>query len=460
MRTLIHGGTVVTAASTYEADVLVDGGRIVQIGGDPAVEDAERIDASGKLVLPGAVDVHTHLDTPWGDTYRTVDDWRAGSVGAACGGVTTIVDFALQRKGQSLREAIDGWHAKAEGKAVVDYGFHAMVMDLTDSVRAEIPRLIAEEGISSFKVFMAYKGVVQADDETLLRTMLTAAEHGGLTMVHAENGDAVAVLQDRFAEQGKLTVEYWPQSRPPELEAEAAHRAIVLAGIANAPLYVVHTSCAAAAQEIERGRASGRAVYGETCPQYLVLDETRYERPDGAKWVMAPPLRHASNQEPLWQALRNNTLQVVATDHSAWPLQGFKDQSLHDFRTIIQGAPGIEERLATVYTHGVLAGRLSLNRFVDVVATSPAKLFGLYPQKGDIAIGGDADLVVWDPKPRRTLSRELAHGNTDYCTFEGIEVQGAPSAVLTRGRLVVRDAEYIGGDGGGRFLRRTAFQAP
>ncbi|MGH3044853.1 MAG: dihydropyrimidinase, partial [Gaiellaceae bacterium] len=301
MRVLITGGTVVTAVSTYEADVLVDGGRIVQIGADLDVPGAERIDAAGKYVFPGALDVHTHLDTPWGDKYVTADDWRAGSIGAACGGTTTIVDFALQAKGQTLRQAIDGWHAKAEGKSVVDYGFHAMIMDLTESVRLEIPRLIEQEGIPSFKVFMAYKGVVQADDETLLKTMLTAGEHGGLTMVHAENGDAVYVIQERFAEQGKLGIEYWPQSRPPELEAEAAHRAIVLAGIANAPLYIVHVSSALAVDEIARARSAGRQVYGETCPQYLVLDEERYARPDGAKWVMAPPLRHRSNQEPLWR---------------------------------------------------------------------------------------------------------------------------------------------------------------
>jgi dihydropyrimidinase len=455
--TLVSGGTVVTAVSTYEADVLVDGGRIVQIGRDLDVPGAERIDATGKYVLPGALDVHTHLETPWGDTYVTADDWRAGSIGAACGGTTTIVDFALQAKGQTLRQAIDGWHAKAEGKSVVDYGFHAMIMDLTDTVRAEIPRMIADEGIPSFKVFMAYKGVVQADDETLLRTLLIASEHGGLTMVHAENGDAVYVIQERFAEQGKLGVEYWPQSRPPELEAEAAHRAIVLAGLANAPLYVVHVSSALAAGEIARARSAGRQVYGETCPQYLVLDEEHYARPDGAKWVMAPPLRDRSNQEPLWRALASGTLQVVGTDHSAWPLEGYKDQSLDDFRFIIQGAPGIEERLSTLYTYGVEAGRLSLNRFVEVTSTAPAKLFGLYPQKGDVAIGADADLVVWDPAVEWTLGRDKLHGNTDYCTFEGLEVRGAPAVVLSRGRVVVRDREYVGGEGGGRFLHRAPF---
>jgi dihydropyrimidinase len=458
MRSLIANGTVVTAASTYEADVLVDGGRIVQVGRDLGVEDAERIDASGKYVFPGAIDVHTHLDTPFGK-YTTVDDWRAGSIGAACGGTTTIVDFALQAKGQSLREAIDGWHAKAEGKAVVDYGFHAMVMDLTEKVRLEIPQMIEHEGIPSFKVFMAYKGIVQADDETLLRTMLTAGEHGGLTMVHAENGDAVLVLQERFAEQGKLGIEHWPQSRPPELEAEAAHRAIVLAGIAGAPLYIVHVSSALAVEEIARARSSGRQVYGETCPQYLVLSEERYLEPDGngAKYVMAPPLRDKSNQEPLWQALASGTLQVVGTDHSAWPLKGYKDQSLDDFRFIIQGAPGIETRLPVLHTYGVLAGRLSLNRFVEVVATAPARLFGLYPEKGDIAIGSDADLVVWDPSSEWTLRNEALHGNTDYCTMEGLPVRGAPSVVMSRGRVVARDREYVGGEGGGRFLHRAPF---
>jgi dihydropyrimidinase len=459
VRSLIAGGTVVTAASTYAADVLVDGGRVVQIGLDLGCEDAERIDATGKYVMPGAIDVHTHLDTPFGK-YTTVDDWRAGSVGAACGGTTTIVDFALQGKGQSLREAIDGWHAKAEGKAVVDYGFHAMIMDLTDSVRREIPELIDREGIPSFKVFMAYKGVVQADDETLLRTMLTAGEHGGLTMVHAENGDAIVVLQDRFAERGDLGIEFWPRSRPPELEAEAAHRAIVLAGVADAPLYIVHVSSALTVAEIARARSAGARVYGETCPQYLVLSEEQYLEPDGAKWIMAPPLRHRSNQEPLWQALASGTLQVVGTDHSAWPLKGYKDQSLDDFRFVIQGAPGIETRLPVLFAHGVVAGRLSLNRFVEATATAPARLFGLYPQKGDVAIGSDADLVVWDPSVEWTLTRDAMHGNTDFCTFEGLAVQGAPSLVMSRGRVVARDREYVGGEGGGRFLPRAPFSAP
>lgn len=461
MRTLIANGTVVTAASTYEADVLVDGGRIVQIGRGLAVEDAERVDASGSYVLPGAIDVHTHLDTTFG-AYTTVDDWRAGSIGAACGGTTTIVDFALQAKGQTLRETIDGWHAKAEGKAVVDYGFHAMVMDLTDAVRREIPRLIEQEGVPSFKVFMAYKGVVQADDETLLRTLLTAGEHGGLTMVHAENGDAVLVLQERLAEQGKLGIEHWPRSRPPELEAEAAHRAIVLAGVAGAPLYVVHVSCALAAEQIARARAAGRAVYGETCPQYLVLSDERYVGParEAARYVMAPPLRDRSNQGPLWHALAAGTLQAVGTDHSAWPVAGYKDRSLDDFRFVIQGAPGIETRLPVLYTYGVLAGRLSLNRFVEVTATGPARLFGLHPQKGDVAIGSDADLVVWDPSVEWTLTHDAMHGNTDYCTFEGMPVRGAPALVLSRGRVVVRDREYVGGEGGGRFLHRAPFDAP
>ena len=460
MRSLITNGTVVTALGSYEADVLVDGGTIVQIGRDLAPGDAETIDASGKYVMPGAIDVHTHLDTPWGTGYTTVDDWRAGSIGAACGGTTTVVDFALQTPGASLKESIDGWHAKAEGKSVIDYGFHAMVMDLNEQVLAEIPTMIANEGIPSFKVFMAYKGIVQADDETLLKTMITANEHGGLVMVHAENGDAIQVLQDRFAAAGDLGVEFWPKSRPPELEAEAAHRAIVLAGLVDAPLYIVHISSALTVEEVARGREQGVRVYGETCPQYLVLDESNYLRGDGAKWVMAPPLRDASNQEPLWRGLAVGNLHTVATDHSAWPLKDFKDESLDDFRHMIQGAPGIEERPASVFTYGVGAGRLSLSRFVDVVSTMPAKLFGIHPQKGDIAVGSDADIVIWDPNVEWTLGLDQIHGNTDYSTFEGIDVKGAPALVLSRGRVLVRDREYVGGDGGGEFLRRSTFSAP
>lgn len=460
MRSLITNGTVVTALGSYEADVLIDEGTIVQIGRGLLAEGAETIDASGKYVMPGAIDVHTHLDTPWGTTYTTVDDWRAGSIGAACGGTTTIVDFALQTTGQSLKEAIDGWHEKAAGNSVVDYSFHAMVLDLNDDVLKEIPELIEREGIPSFKVFMAYKGVVQVDDETMLKTMLSASEHGGLVMVHAENGDAIQVLQDRFAAEGNLGVEFWPRSRPPELEAEAAHRAITLAGLVEAPLYIVHVSSALAVEEIARGRAGGVKVYGETCPQYLVLDESRYLRDDGAKWVMAPPLREVSNQEQLWRALEVGTLQCVATDHSAWPLKDFKDQSLEDFRFMIQGAPGIEERPSLVYTYGVDEGRISLNRYVDVVATSPAKLFGLYPRKGDIAVGSDADIVVWDPSGERELSVDQIHGNTDYSSFEGLRVKGSPSLVMSRGRALARERAFVGGSGGGEFLRRERFSAP
>ncbi|MGI9659438.1 MAG: dihydropyrimidinase [Gaiellaceae bacterium] len=460
MRSLITNGTVVTALGSYEADVLIESGTIAQIGRDLEAADAETIDASGKYVMPGAIDVHTHLDTPWGTGYTTVDDWRAGSVGAACGGTTAVVDFALQTPGQSLREAIDGWHAKAEGKSVIDYSFHAMVMDLNEQVLAEIPQMIDREGIPSFKVFMAYKGIVQADDETLLKTMITANDNGGLVMVHAENGDAIQVLQDRFAAAGDLGVEFWPKSRPPELEAEAAHRAIVLAGLVDAPLYIVHISSALTVEEVARGREQGVRVYGETCPQYLVLDESNYLRDDGAKWVMAPPLRDASNQEPLWRGLAVGNLHTVATDHSAWPLKDFKDQSLDDFRHMIQGAPGIEERPASVWTHGVEAGRISMNRFVDVVSTTPAKLFGMYPRKGDIAVGSDADIVVWDPTVSWTLGLDQIHGNTDYSTFEGLEVKGAPALVMSRGRVLVRDREYVGGDGGGEFVRRETFSAP
>ena len=460
MRSLIANGKVVTAVGTYSADVLIEDEKIIQIGRNLTTENVQLIDAAEKYVMPGAIDVHTHLDTPWGTGYTTVDDWRSGSIGAACGGTTTIIDFALQKEGQSLKESIDEWHSRSEGKSVVDYGFHAMVMDLNEQVLADIPQLIDEEGISSFKVFMAYKGIVQADDETLLKTMITASEHGGLVMVHAENGDAIQVLQDRFAAAGNLGVEFWPQSRPPELEAEAAHRAITLAGLIDAPLYIVHISSALTVEEVARGRERGIQVYGETCPQYLLLDETKYLQSDGAKWVMAPPLRNASNQEHLWRGLAVGNLHTVATDHSAWPLKGFKDQSLDDFRHMIQGAPGIEERPASIYTYGVGGGHISLNRFVEIISTMPAKLFGLYPQKGDIAVGSDADIVVWDPKASWTLGLNQIHGNTDYSTFEGLEVQGAPSIVISRGRILVRDREYIGSEGGGKFLKRSLFSAP
>ncbi len=460
MKLLITNGTIVTALITYQGDILIEDGQITQLGLGLIAPEAEKIDAAGKYVFPGAIDVHTHIDTPFGK-YTTVDDWRAGSIAAACGGTTTIIDFALQGKGQSLRQAIDSWHGKAEGKAVVDYSFHAMIMDLTEAVRLEIPRMINEEGIPSFKVFMAYKGLVQADDETIFRTMLLAREHGGLTMVHAENGDAIVVLQEKFASEGKRTPVYWAHSRPPELEGEATHRAIVLAKVAQAPLYVVHMTNSLAVDEVARARSQGQQVYGETCPQYLVLSIDNYEEPNGngAKYVCAPPLRAREHQESLWRALANGTLQTVGTDHSAWLFKGMKDQSVHDFRGIINGMPGIEERLFILYTYGVEAGHFSLNRFVEVNSTNPAKLFGLYPRKGDIAIGSDADLVIWDPQVEWTLSKANTHSNSDFCSFEGLRVKGSPTLVLSRGRTVVKDRQFVGQIGAGQFLRRAPFSA-
>lgn len=457
--TLITNGTVVTAVGTYNADILIESGRIAQLGKNLATPAAGRIDASGMYVLPGAIDVHTHLDTPFGK-YTTVDDWRTGTIAAACGGTTTVVDFALQSKGQSLREAIDGWHKKADGKAVIDYGFHAMVMDLTESARQEIPALI-EEGVPSFKVFMAYKGNVQTDDETLLRTMFLAREHGGLTMVHAENGDAVVVVQERMAAEGKLAPVYWALSRPPELEAEATHRAIVLARLAQAPLYIVHMSNGLAADELSRARGEGQPVFGETCPHYLMLSVENLEEPDGsgAKYVCAPPLRAKPHRDAMWRALANGTLQVVGTDHSAWLFKGMKDQSLNDFRGIINGMPGVEERLFILFTYGVLTGRLSLSRFVEISATAPAKLFGLHPRKGDIAIGSDADLVLWDPKKEWTLRVGDMHSNVDYCVYEGLKVTGWPALVLSRGEVVAKDRKFVGKAGAGEFLRRQRFAA-
>jgi dihydropyrimidinase len=292
--------------------------------------------------------------------------------------------------------------------------------------------------------------------------MLLAAEHGGLTMVHAENGDAIVVLQERLVNAGKVGPQHWPHARPPELEGEAAHRAITLAGLAGAPLYIVHVSTSNATGEIARARGRGQLVYGETCPQYLTLSIERYDasNAEAAKVIMAPPLRDRSHQEPLWQALASGSLSTVGTDHSAWRFEGQKDQSLDDFRGIINGAPGIEERMVVLYTHGVLTGKLSLNRWVEVTATAPAKLFGLYPRKGDVAIGADADLVVWDPRAEWTMSVERLHGNTDYSIYEGMPVRGRAAAVLSRGRVVSRDGEFVGRPGAGEFLHRAPFAAP
>ena len=468
MRTLISGGTVVTASDTYAADVLIDGEKIVSIGHDLSAEATDStIDARGKYVIPGGIDVHTHLDMPFGGTVSS-DDFFTGHRAAAFGGTTTHIDFAIQPKGATLRETLDMWQAKATGKAAIDYGFHLAITDLPDSILEEIAQA-PEWGVTSLKLFMAYKGALMVDDATLFRAMEQAAKHGLLIMVHAENGDAIDILVKEALKAGQTEPKYHALTRPAELEAEATNRAIRLAEVAGAPLYVVHVTNAGAVEAISLARGRGSNIHGETCVQYFFFTKDDLARPgfEGAKWVCSPPYREKSDQEALWKAVASDDLQIISTDHCPFWFEGGKDGrpagkelGKADFSKIPNGCPGIEDRMMVLYTQGVRAGKFSLNRWVELCCTNPAKYFGIYPRKGVIAPGADADIVVWDPDATYTIRAETHHQRTDYNLYEGMELTGMPSVVLSRGRALVQDGEWKGEEGAGQFLHRNRFERP
>ncbi len=457
MDLIVKHGTVVTASDTFSADVGVRGEKIVQIAQALEPGSGTRvIDAAGKYVLPGGVDPHTHLDSP-GQGTVTADDYLTGTIAAACGGTTTIVNFCFQEKGKGLREILDHYHHRAEGKAVVDYSFHSMIADLTDQVAAEIDTL-PDQGVTSIKLFMAYRGSLMVDDRTLARTLDRASRNGVLVMVHAENGDAADLLQQRLLAEGKTEPKYHATSRPPRVEAEATARAAALAEVIGAPVYCVHVSCAEAVEEIARARARGVRVLGETCTHYLYFSEEDLDRPgfEGAKWVYTPPPRQKHQPPLMWRAIASGALQAVASDHCPFKFTGQKDLGLGDFTRIPNGAPGIEERLMLTY-QGVNDGRLTLNRFVELVATAPARIFGLYPRKGTIAVGSDADLVIWDPDLELRVTQSALHHNVDYTLYEGMTIRGAPQTVILRGQVIVEQRQHVGQPGSGRFVPRQRF---
>jgi dihydropyrimidinase len=463
MTTLIKNGTVVTASDTVKADIVIDGEKVALIGQNlPADGHDEVIEAEGLLLLPGGIDVHTHLDMPFGGTISS-DDFFTGHRAAAFGGTTTHIDFSLQPIGGTLRQGIGEWHHKAEGKAAIDYGFHVAITDLRDDVMKEIPRVI-DEGITSLKLFMAYKGVLQVDDTTLFRAMIKAAEHGLLIMVHAENGDVIADLTARLLAEGKTEPKYHATAHPALAEGEATGRAVALAGITGAHLYVVHVTCQEAVEQIALGRDKGLAVMGETCTQYMFVFEDDLARPDfeGAKYVCSPPVRRPKDAQVLWKSLANNTLQAVSTDHCPFWFEGTvkgrragKELGKPSFDKIPNGMPGIEDRMPVIWHHGVNGGRFSPNRFVEITATNPAKIFGLYPRKGTIAVGVDADIVLWDPGKEHTISAKSHHMNTDYNVYEGMTVKGWPVRTLLRGKSIVVGEVWHGREGTGMFLRRS-----
>jgi dihydropyrimidinase len=452
---LVRNGRVVTAAESYEADLYVDGGRISLIGQGLSLPADTVLDASGCLVLPGGIDAHTHLDMPAGP-LTSADDFETGTRAAAFGGTTTIIDFATPEPGQSLLAAFETWRGKAEGKAVVDYGFHMAVRGLGETTLAEMVRLTRDEGVTSFKLYLAYPGVLQVDDATFFRALLGARECGALVLVHAENGGVIDVLVKRALARGETAPRHHALTRPPETEAEATARAISMAAMAGAPLHVVHLSCAAALAHVTAARDRGLPVSAETCPQYLFLSIADYDRPDfaGAKYVMSPPLREAADQEALWRGLAGGDLQVVATDHCPFTLAD-KARGRNDFSKIPNGAPGLETRMMLLWDGGVRAERIDAQRFVELTAAGPARLFGLWPRKGTIAVGSDADLVIWDPERETRLSVETLHMRVDYSPYEGRVVHGGPSVVMSRGEVLVDRGEWKGRAGRGQFLKRS-----
>jgi dihydropyrimidinase len=460
MTTLIKNGRIVTAVDDYNADILIDGGIIVTIGKSIEVEADRVIDAKGRLVIPGGIDPHTHMELPFGGTAAS-DTFETGTIAAAYGGTTTIIDFAVQGKGQSLKQAVDAWHAKADGKTSIDYGFHLICTDLPDERLPEMRSMI-DEGISSFKLFMAYPGVFLVDDATIFKAMGMAGENGGLICMHAENGVVIDAIVKKALAEGKTAPKYHALTRPTKAEAEGVHRAIALAEMANSSVYIVHLSCDDSLQEVTRARDMGINAYAETCPQYLFLDYSVYEQPgfEGAKYVMTPPIREKWNQEALWRGLKFNDLQVVATDHCPFCMKEQKELGKNDFSKIPNGGPGVENRMSLVFNGGVAEGRISLNRFVEITSTAAAKIFGLFPRKGTIAVGSDADIVIFDPNEEMTISAKTHHMNVDYSCYEGFRVKGVTKTVLSRGELVIEEGTYVGRAGNGQFLKRGQAFSP
>ena len=455
MRTLIRNGRVVTAVDDYRADILIEGETVSVIGARLDMEADRVIDAAGKLVIPGGIDPHTHMELPFGGTQAS-DDFRTGTIAAAHGGTTTIIDFAVQSKGQALREGLDAWHAKAEGKCAIDYGFHLITTDLEDERVPELHKVM-DEGVTSFKLFMAYPGVFLVDDATIFRAMTAAGERGGLICMHAENGVVINEIIKRALAEGRTAPKYHALTRPTVAEAEGVHRAIRISEMAGAPVYIVHLSCADALNQVREARDRGLPAFAETCPQYLFLSIDDYgEDFEGAKYVMTPPLREKWNQDELWKGLRTDDLQVISTDHCPFCMKEQKELGRGDFSKIPNGAPGVEHRMSLIYHGGVVEQRVSLNRFVELTSTAAAKMFGLFPRKGTVAVGSDADLVVFDPEREQTISAATHHMNVDYSAYEGRTLTGAVETVLSRGKVVIENGEYKGRAGDGQFLKRGA----
>jgi dihydropyrimidinase len=453
VKTLIKNGRVVTAVDDYTADILIDGETISTIGKTLDIEADNVIDAAGRLVIPGGIDPHTHMELPFGGTQSS-DDFFTGTRAAAFGGTTTIIDFAVQSKGETLTQGVDKWHAKADGKCAIDYGFHLITTEFEDGDEAEMYRVM-DSGVTSFKLFMAYPGVFLADDATIFRAMSAAGERGGLICMHAENGIVINEIIKRFLKDGRTAPKYHALTRPTIAEAEGVHRAIAIAEMAESPVYIVHLSCTDALNKVREARDRGIAAFAETCPQYLFHSIDDYgDGFEGAKFVMTPPLREKHNQAELWKGLKMDDLQVISTDHCPFCMKEQKELGKDDFSKIPNGAPGVENRMALIYNGGVAENRISLNRFVELTSTAAAKMFGLFPKKGTIAVGSDADIVIFDPDAETTFGKTTEHMNVDYSSYEGWTVKGRVDTVLSRGRVIIENGEHTGKAGDGQFLKR------
>jgi dihydropyrimidinase len=456
MSTLIRNAEIITASDRYRADVRVEGEKIAAIGEDLTAQPRDEIVEGGdQLLIPGGIDPHVHMALPFMGTV-SIDDAESGTIAGIMGGTTGLIDFVIPYKGESLLETLAAWNAKFEGKAAHDWTYHMAITDWDERIAREIPIVVQEHGITSFKIFMAYKGILGVDDTQIFHILEAARENGVTVTVHAVNGDVQLLLADRFAERGDIGTPYHALAQPPRAEGEATGRVIDLAQIAGATVYIVHVTCDDAVERIAAARARGEPVWGETCPQYLLLDDSRYDLPDfeGAKYVLSPPLRKREDQEALWNALRTDAISVMGTDHCAFTFKGQKEMGRDDFRKIPNGFMGIEERLALLYTYGVRAGRIDLNRWVQLTSANAARIFGLWPRKGTIAVGADADLVLWDPEATHTISARTHHSRCDYNVYEGFETVGAPTRVWVRGELAAADGEFVGAPGRGRFITR------
>jgi dihydropyrimidinase len=442
------------------ADIFIEKETVTLIGKNLEVEADETIDASGKYLFPGGLDPHTHLDMPFGGT-TSADDFETGTLAAAHGGTTTLIDFAIQTKGQSTLEALDTWHAKADGKTAIDYGFHMIITDLEDN-RVHEMKMLADAGVTSYKLFMAYPGVLYVDDGTIYRAMRQAGENGTVVCMHAENGIVIDEIVKQAVADGKTAPKYHAITRPTRMEAEGVHRAISIAEVAQVPIYIVHLSSSDALEQVMLARNRGVHAFAETCPQYLFLDDSYYDQEEfeGAKYVMTPALREKWNQDELWKGLKFGDLQSIATDHCPFCFKDQKILGIDDFSKIPNGAPGVENRMSLVYNGGVNAGRISLNKFVELTSTAAAKTFGLFPKKGTIAVGSDADIVIFDPNRKETISINNActhHMRVDYNAYEGFEVTGFTETVLSRGKVIIKDCDYVGQKGDGQFLKRGLY---